>query len=166
MSSSDRPRQNTPELLGRLVDAGVELVVVGGIAAVAHGSEQFTKDIDIVAPFTVENIQRLMAVVQPLAPRFYQTIGKPLVQRAPDDLAAFKNLYLQTDLGVLDVLGSVPPVGDYSNVVSRAVEMSLFGRRCKVISLDDLIAIKSHVGRAKDKLVEAELRAIRERLSG
>lgn len=37
---------------------------------------------------------------------------------------------------------------------------------CRVLSLDDLIAVKHHVGRPKDKAVEIELRAIRERLKG
>ena len=36
-------------------------------------------------------------------------------------------------------------------------------RPCLIISLEDLIAVKSHLGREKDRLVERELKAIRAR---
>jgi hypothetical protein len=62
------------------------------------------------------------------------------------------------------VLSQVPPVGDFSAVAVRSNELTVFGRKCRVIALDDLIAVKAYVARPKDKLVEAELRAIRERL--
>jgi hypothetical protein len=163
-SSSGRPRQDTPELLRRLLDAKVDLVLVGGVAAVAHGCSQFTKDLDVTAPFTPENIQRLMSVLRPLSPRFYQTLGQPAVNRSDEELATFRNLYFKTDLGIIDVLGEVPPLGTYEAVAAGATEMELFTRRCRVIGLDDLITVKGHVGRPKDKLVEAELLAIRNRL--
>ncbi len=159
-----RPSQNSAELLRRLLDSEVELVVIGGIAAIAWGSQQFTKILDITASFTRENVERLMNVVRPLEPHFYQTIGKPPVNRTAQDLASFKNLYFQTNLGIIDILSSVPPIGDYRLVAARSKEVDVFNRRCRVIALDDLIAVKAHVARPKDKLVEAELRAIRDRL--
>jgi hypothetical protein len=151
-SSAERPTQDTPELLRRLLDAGVELVVVGGVAAVPHGSAQFTKDLDITAPFTSANIQRLMSILRPLAPRFYQTLGKPPAHRSDDELATFKNLYLHTDLGIVDVLSAVPPLESYAAIAGHASEMDLFARRCLVIALDDLVEVKAYVGRPKDKL--------------
>lgn len=162
--ASPPPRQDNAELLTRLLDAEVELVVIGGIAAIAWGSQHLTKDLDVTAPFTVDNIRKLMTVIRPLEPRFYQTIGKPPVTRTNEDLATFYNLYFQTTLGIVDVLSKVPPVGDYAAVAEHAQQIELFGRQCKVIAIDDLIAVKAHVARPKDKLVEAELRAIRERL--
>jgi predicted nucleotidyltransferase len=41
--------------------------------------------------------------------------------------------------------------------------MELQGRSCRVIGLEDLIAIKAFVGRPKDKAVEVELRALANR---
>ncbi|MGQ0505561.1 MAG: hypothetical protein ACT4TC_09595, partial [Myxococcaceae bacterium] len=69
-----------------------------------------------------------------------------------------------TKLGVLDVLGSVPPVGDFARVASAATTLDLFGRPCKVISLDDLITVKHAIGRPKDLQTEQELKAIRDRV--
>lgn len=41
--------QQTPELLRLLLEAGVEFVLIGGVAAIAHGSSTFTVDCDIKA---------------------------------------------------------------------------------------------------------------------
>ena len=156
--------QRTDELLKALAREGVEFVVVGGVAANLHGSSQSTKDFDVLAPLTVDNCRRILAALGPFSPRCYQTLGKPPVQRTAEDLARFKNLYFLTDLGIIDLLGSLPPVGDYSVVASRAVTITLFGIDVRMLSLDDLIAVKQHVGRPKDKSVEIELRAIRDRI--
>ena len=156
--------QRSDELLKALARERVEFVVVGGVAANLYGSSYATRDLDIVAPLTVENCGRLMAALHSHSPRFYQAHGKPLVVRPPQELAHFKNLYLLTDIGIVDVLGSLPPVGSYETVASRAVPIAIFGVDCRIVSLDDLIDVKHHVGRPKDKAVEVELRAIRERL--
>lgn len=70
------------------------------------------------------------------------------------------NLYLETDSGIVNVLSSILGVGDYARLREKAVEISLFGRSCPVISLEDLITAKIAVGREKDLLAVKELRAI------
>jgi len=147
-----------------LLDAEVEFVVIGGIAAIAHGVSYVTRDFDAVVPLSVENCRRILAALAPYSPRFYQAHGKPAVTRTAEELSEFRNLYLETSLGIVDLLGSLPPIGDYSAAAAAAVPMVLEGRTCRVLSLDDLIAVKAFVGRPKDKAVEVELRAIRERL--
>jgi hypothetical protein len=97
---------------------------------------------------------------------FYQSHGKPRVDRSAEDLSKYKNLYWLAKLGIVDILGALPPVGDYQRVAEQAVEMPMFGRTCRFVSIDDLITVKAFVGRPKDKLVEQELRAIRARLRG
>jgi hypothetical protein len=52
----------------------------------------------------------------------------------------------------VDVLSSVLGIG-----------VELFGRRCRVMSLDDLIQAKEALGREKDLLAVKELKAIREK---
>lgn len=50
-----------------------------------------------------------------------------------------------------------------SSLVTRgSIEVDLFGRRCRVISLDDLIRAKEALGREKDLLSVRELKALRE----
>lgn len=91
--------------------------------------------------------------------------GRP--SRTSPDLAEaveVHNLYLRTDLGPLDILGSIRGVGDFERIRQHAVEVELFGRSCRVISLDDLIRAKEAVGRDKDLLTVKELLAIREKM--
>lgn len=152
------------EILRVLSDAGVDYVLVGGLAAIAHGSTQSTRDFDAVVPLTIENCRRILTALGPYEPRFYQSLNKPRVERSAEELAEFRNLYFSTSLGIVDLLGSLPPVGSFEQVAAQAVELELFGRAHRVVSLDHLIDVKTFVARPKDKPVELELRAIRERL--
>jgi predicted nucleotidyltransferase len=81
---------------------------------------------------------------------------------APD--VKVNNLYLGTDFGPVDFLGNILGVGDFESVRANAVEVDLFGRRLRVISLDDLIRAKEVLKRDKDQQAVVQLRAIREKL--
>lgn len=70
------------------------------------------------------------------------------------------NLYRETAAGVVDVIGTILGLGDFEVLRQNAVEIPLFGRRCRVISLEDLIKAKEAMGREKDLLTAKELRAI------
>jgi hypothetical protein len=70
------------------------------------------------------------------------------------------NLYLQTDLGALDVLSSILGVGDFERLSSQAESLEVDGRTYRVMSLDDLIQAKEVLGREKDLLAVKVLRAI------
>jgi hypothetical protein len=159
-----RAVQNTPEILRQLLALQVDFLVIGGVAAITHGASTFTDDFDILAPLTVENCRRLLVALSAHHPVFYQSLGKPLGDRNAERLAQFKNLYFDTDLGSIDILGSLPPLGDFGTVAPRATSRALFGHTCRILGLDDLIEVKRYVGRPKDKQVELELVAVRERL--
>lgn len=150
------------ELLAVLLRGQVEFVVVGGVAAIAHGSSSMTRDVDVVAPLTVENCARILAALGPYEPRLYQSANRPRLERSAEQLAEFKNLYVETTLGVVDFLGSLPPLGDYAAAAARAEVHDFLGMPCRILALDDLIAVKAHVGRPKDRVAEQELRAIRD----
>jgi predicted nucleotidyltransferase len=61
-------------------------------------------------------------------------------------------------------LGSIAGIGDFDRVRANAIEVELFGRRCRVMSLDDLIQAKEALAREKDREAVVQLRAIREKL--
>ena len=151
-------------LLSRLIAADVEFVVVGGVAAFMHGSDQLTRDLDILAAFTPENMARLLTALRDLHP--YNSARPDLgeLHASPEELARYRNLYLGTDLGRLDVLGEIPPLSGYPEVATQAIEVSLQGAPFKLIALDHLITIKETIGRPRDLVAVAELKAIRERL--
>lgn len=73
----------------------------------------------------------------------------------------FRLLLIETELGRLDVLPRVEPIGDYHELA--AVEMTLAGHTVRVIDRRQLIAVKESLTRPKDREVALELRAIDER---
>lgn len=50
-------------LVGAPNAAGVEFVVIGGVAAIAHGARRSTLDLDIVPAPDPENLRRLAAAM-------------------------------------------------------------------------------------------------------
>jgi predicted nucleotidyltransferase len=140
----------TLELLRRLTDAGVEFVVIGGVAAVAYGSPVTTDDVDLCAPMAKENVVKILVALADVEPRWRMRPDLPVVK--PDDsyLGQLKNVYLRTRLGPLDVLGEIPGVCGYEEAAAKAVVMDFDGVACKVIDMETLIAAKRVAGRPHD----------------
>ena len=57
-------------LLTRLHDAGVEMVIIGGVAAVLHGSTLVTEDLDVCCPMDEKNLSKMLEVLKPLHAKF------------------------------------------------------------------------------------------------
>lgn len=147
-------------LLRRISESGLEFVVVGGFAAVTHGSSYVTRDVDICAVLTPENVDRLRAALADLDPRHRLTPQRLSFLSHPAGNTPISNLYLETRYGVVDVLTSVLGVGDFERLKRQAEELEVDGIRLRVMSLADLIAAKEALGREKDLLTAKELRAI------
>ena len=146
-----------------LCDAKIDFVIVGGFAAVLHGSALLTRDLDVCALLTDETVAKLRDALRELNPTHRFTPQKLSFLENPDPGVQLKNLYLQTQLGPVDFLTSITGVGDFERVRRASVEIELFGQRCRIMSMDDLIAAKEALGREKDLLAVKELRAIREK---
>lgn len=147
-------------LLQRFADAGLDFVVVGGFASVLHGSAYVTDDLDICAVLSKDNIQKLRVALADLNPVHRITHKKLSFLEFPPEGQPLANLYLETDAGVVDVLSKILGLGEFEDLRKNAVEIPLFGRLCRVISLEDLITAKEAMGREKDLLTAKELRAI------
>jgi predicted nucleotidyltransferase len=152
--------QDFSQLLRRLADAGLDFVIVGGYAAVSHGSSYLTRDVDICAVLTDENVAKIRRALGDWNPKHRMTPQKLSFLTYPPAGQALKNIYLQTDRGVVDILTSVLGVGDFQRLRSQAEELEVDGQRLHVISLADLIIAKEAMGREKDLLTAKELRAI------
>lgn len=153
------------QLLQAFSASGVEFIVVGGVAAFAHGAARVTADLDLVYRRTPENLAK---IVQSLASH------QPYPRGAPDGLP-FKwdlrtvqfgiNFTLRTDLGFLDLLGEITAGGTYENLLPHTRMIEVYGTQCRCLDLDELIRVKRAVGRPKDFEAVAELEAIREEQS-
>ena len=145
-----------------LVDAGVEFVIVGGLAATVHGSARLTQDLDVVYRRTPENLSRLADALAPYRPYLRGAPpGLPFTLDA-DTLRRGLNFTLSTALGPLDLLGEIAGAGTYDDIFLDTVELRLFDRSCRVLGLEALIRAKRAAGRPKDLEVIAELEALSE----
>lgn len=147
-------------LLQRLADAGLDFVVVGGYAGMIHGSALITRDVDVCAVLSAENVGKIRRAFADINPVHRQTRRLLSFLDHPAPGQPLANLYLRTDTGVIDILSSILGVGDFERLRTTAVAMPMFGRTYPVISIEDLITAKEAVGRDKDLLAVKELRAI------
>ncbi|MFL5438783.1 MAG: hypothetical protein ACJ79W_06460, partial [Myxococcales bacterium] len=46
----------------------IEFIVVGGLAAIVHGSPRLTQDVDVVYSRSAENLQRIVDALRPHEP--------------------------------------------------------------------------------------------------
>lgn len=154
------------EIVRRLVEAGVRFVVVGGLAARAHGSTSVTEDLDICFDRDRDNLDRLAVVLADIA-----AIRRGLPPDAPRmppldarTLRAASLFTLLTRFGEFDLLASPDPGFDYQTLIRDSEEGDIGGVPVRFAGLDDLIAMKRAAGRPKD-LVELQiLGALREEI--
>ena len=151
-----------PALITLLSAAGIEFIVVGGVAATIHGSAHITVDLDVLYRRSAENIQKLAEALGPI---------HPYLRGAPEglpfrlDAATIErglNFTLDTSLGDLDLLGEIAGGPTYELVLPETETTTLEGLSFRCVSLRRLIALKRAAGRPKDLNVIAELEALLE----
>jgi hypothetical protein len=154
------------QLLGRLLDEGVEFIVVGGFAATVHGALRTTLDLDVVYRRTPENLSRVIRALEPHGP--YPRGAPPGLPFRWDlrTLQFGSNFTLSTSLGLIDLLGGIAGGGDYEALAPFARGVTMFGRECQCLDLPKLIEVKRAAGRPKDFEAIAELELLRDRQAG
>ncbi len=152
--------KNLNDLLVLLAKSEVEFIVIGGFAGVLHGSTLVTRDLDVCTVLTPENIEKLRLVFRDFHPKHRMTPHRLSFLTVPPAGQSLNNLYLETDLGVVDFITSVLGVGDFMQLSKNAETIKIKDQSINVISLSDLIVAKQALGREKDKLAATELLAI------
>ena len=152
------------ELLGLLSAAQVEFIVVGGVAAAAHGSPRSTQDLDVVYARHKPNLARIVTALATHHPYLRGAVPGLPFRLDADTLRAGLNFTLTTDLGWIDLLGEIAGGGGYADLLPHSIEVEAFGIHCRVVDLATLIDTKRAAGRPKDFEVIAELAVLRERM--
>lgn len=149
------------ELLRTLSSNRVEFILVGGVAAAAHGSARTTQDIDVVYGRESSNIGRLTAALTPIHP--YLRGAPPGLPFLWDEstIKAGLNFTLTTDLGLIDLLGEITGGGTYQDLLPHSIQIEVFDCACRVLDLETLIRTKRAAGRPKDFEALAELELLR-----
>jgi len=139
------------EILSRLADAGVEVIVVGMAAAVLQGVPVATWDLDVVHRRTSENIERLLRVLRDVGavarhdPRHLEPDATHLIGPG--------HVLLQTRYGDFDCLGAIDGGRSYEDLLGQSVLVDFEGRALRLLSLSELLAIKIRAARPKDLAV-------------
>jgi hypothetical protein len=144
----------------RLISFEVEFVLVGGFAAVAHGVTLVTRDVDICCRFSEANLMRIQNAFTGLNPVHRSRPDMPL-QLTSEQCAGLKNLYLKTDLGIVDCLGEVLGIGNFEEALEHSVEIELPYGKCRILDLDALIRAKEAMNRDHDRLTVKYLKEIK-----
>ena len=147
-------------LLERMVKAGVDFVIVGGFAGVAHGCTYVTQDIDICCDFSPPNLLLQKALIG-LNPVHRMTPKRPKLHLTKDNSRQLKNLYLDTDSGQLDCLGFIAGIGDYHKAKQASELIVVENTKLRVLNLDALIKSKKAMNRPRDRQTVLQLQAIK-----
>jgi hypothetical protein len=163
---SETLRFDPVAILTRLVAAQVRFVVIGGLAAQAHGSISSTFDLDICYARDRDNLESLARILTDIAAvRRGLPIDAPrMPQLDARTLRATSLLTLDTAYGPLDLFAAPDPGLDYDQLAAHSVKVDLRGVVVLVASLDDLVTMKRATGRPKDRVELEILGALREEI--
>lgn len=148
------------DLIERLIAAGVDFVLVGGLAAVTHGSSMTTQDIDICCDFSPKNLLRIQSALTGLNPIHRMTANQIPMELTETNCQPLKNLYLDTDWGQLDCLSEILGIGDFEEVKRVSEIIELDEMECRILRIDALITAKKAMRRPKDIETIKQLEAI------
>ena len=140
-------------LVRALAEAGVDFIVVGGLAAVLEGAPITTFDVDVVYSRELDNVDRLLGALAGLD-AFFRIQPERRIRPAASHLAGSGHLNLSTRYGPLDLLGTIGRGRGYEELLPHSLEMDLGGdARIRVLDLRTVIAVKEEVAGEKDLAV-------------
>ncbi|HET6610973.1 MAG TPA: DUF6036 family nucleotidyltransferase [Kofleriaceae bacterium] len=143
-------------LLSAFNDAGVDYVLVGGLAVVAHGRVRATMDMDFVLRLEKPNILRAMAALESLG--YVPRAPVVATQFADDDLrqrwirdkgmVVFSMMHADATKPTVDLFPEYPL--DFERLWRNSEIMRVGASVARICGLDDLIELKRRAGRPRD----------------
>jgi hypothetical protein len=145
-----------PALLGPLIRHGVDLVLVGGMAGIARGSNYPSYDLDVAYARDRANLARVAAALEEIGVRLRgATPDLPFLPDA-ETLRRGANFTFITPHGDFGILADIAGIRSYEELREAATEKEIGGFSVRVASIDHLIAMKRAANRTKDKLMLEE----------
>jgi len=154
------------ELLGVLVEHGVDFILIGGLGATVHGSPYATVDVDIVPRRDRNNLKSLSNALRAIDARVYVSADETLrFEHDGASLADSTVWNLATAFGGLDITYFPAGTTGYSDLAERSQSIDVGGVVVRVAALEDIIRSKEAANREKDRVVLPALRRLLERSS-
>jgi hypothetical protein len=144
-------------LLFTMTDHDVRYVVGGGVAAVLHGVERVTMDLDIALDMTPDNLDRFIACVTSLGlkPRIPMPIEALKDPKSIEFMIESKNAIVfslvnpDEPIYCLDVF--LEPGLSYTELVRDSITLSIETRKIQVVSIRKLLELKKSIKPPRDK---------------
>ena len=147
-------------ILEALIANGVEFVVVGGVAAIAHGVSRITRDLDLIVAPNRANRRRTIKALVELEAREYRPATKKWVRirsNADPNWLLRQPRLCDSRFGGIDIVNAIKSAPSWKQARATAIEVDAFGLQFLVLGKDALIKSKLAAGRDQDKADVAEL---------
>jgi len=142
LTGAEKPKSaSLSEILEGLLEAGVDFILVGGLAAVIQGAPVTTMDVDIVHSQSPENISKLLAFLKSIG-AVHRRLDDELIEPKEGDLSAKGHALFTTQLGPLDVLAVIEEGRGYDDLLDHTVEIDFRGHTLRVLDLKMMIHLK------------------------
>lgn len=163
---------NVRQIFAALNDAGVDYVVVGGLAVILHGYLRATADLDLAVGLSPDNARRVMQALAaiglrprlPLAMEDFADAEKRQEWQRDHHMLVFPLWDPHNPLRSVDVFIEEPVA--FAVLLRDAVVKDLDGLFVRIASFDHLIQMKQASGRVRDLDDIDKLRRIRDSESG
>jgi len=154
------------EILREFQKQKVKYVLVGGIAINLHGYIRSTADMDILVEMSNENLRKVVSILKRKGYRVKQPVDPIGIANEKlrydwihnKHMKAF-NFYKEDELKEVDIIIESPV--SYKDAQKGKLHFKIDDLVLSVISIDNLIKMKSRTGRGQDKLDIEELKKIK-----
>ena len=109
-------------ILEGLLEADIQFILVGGLAAVIQGAPDKTMDVDIVHRQLSEIISRLVAFLKSID-TFYRRLDHRVIEPNREDLERKGYALFTTRIGPLDVLAVIEDGKTYEDLLEHTIEI-------------------------------------------
>ncbi len=156
---------NLGAILEGLIEADVDFILVGGLAAVVQGAPVTTMDVGIVHNQSPENIAKLLAFLKSIY-AFHRRPDDKVIEPKEGDISGMGHALFTTRLGPLDVLAVIEEGRAYGDLLEHTVEIGFRNHTIRVLDLKMLIQLKRTSTDPKDMqrlpVLEETLRQLKE----
>lgn len=166
-ATSDLLPLDSERVLTTLAAHRVDYLLIGGLAALAHGSTMATADADVLPQLTDPNLERLLDALEALNAKLLVAPGRldmeageiwevTELRRGASGLRSADAWHFSTAAGPVDVVLNAAGVGTYADHGPPVVRQA-FAIQVMVANLQDLLTSKRSLDRPKDREVIREL---------
>ena len=166
MPSKKEKNVGLSSLLEGLINARIEFILVGGLAAVIQGTPITTVDVDIVHHQTAQNISKLLEFLKSIDAR-HRRVDDAVIEPTVEHLSGKGHSLFATRLGPLDILAFIEDGRSYEDLIDHTVTIEFHHHMIRVLDLETLIKLKRSSKDLRDRqrlpVLEETLRQLKQK---